>query len=85
MKLVNLDFGNLINADRVVAVVSPESAPAKRMVQDCRKRAMLIDATHGRKTQSVIITDSESVVLSFLTADELLKRFDSAKGGENNG
>jgi regulator of extracellular matrix RemA (YlzA/DUF370 family) len=53
MKLVNIGFGNLVNADRVVAIISPESAPAKRMIQECKERAQLIDATHGRKTKGV--------------------------------
>ncbi len=83
MQLVSLENGNLINAERVVAVISPDSAPAKRMMQECKKRASLIDATHGKKIQSVIITDNESVVLSFLPAEELLKRFNS-KGGDGD-
>ncbi len=83
MKLINIGFGNLVNADRVVAVISPDSAPAKRMVQECKERANLIDATHGRKTKSVIITDNDSVVLSFLTADQLYARFDDQKGGKD--
>jgi regulator of extracellular matrix RemA (YlzA/DUF370 family) len=85
MKLVNIGFGNLINADRVIAVISPDSAPAKRMVQECRERAQLIDATHGRKTKTVIITDSDNVVLSFLSAEQLLQRFEAEKGGQEFG
>ena len=85
MKLINIGFGNLINADRVVAVISPDSAPTKRMIQECRERAQLIDATHGRKTKGVIITDSDNVVLSFLTAEQLLVRFNDQKGGREFG
>jgi regulator of extracellular matrix RemA (YlzA/DUF370 family) len=85
MKLVNIGFGNLINADRVIAVISPDSAPAQRMVQECRERAQLIDATHGRKTKTVIITDSDNVVLSFLSAEQLLQRFEAEKGGQEFG
>ena len=85
MKLVNIGFGNLINADRVIAVISPDSAPAKRMVQECRERAQLIDATHGRKTKTVIISDSDNVVLSFLSAEQLLQRFEAEKGGQEFG
>ena len=85
MKLVNIGFGNLINADRVIAVISPESAPAKRMIQECKERAQLIDATHGRKTKTVIITDSDNVVLSFLSAEQLLQRFEAEKGGQEFG
>lgn len=85
MKLVNIGFGNLVNADRVVAIISPESAPAKRMIQECKERAQLIDATHGRKTKGVIITDSDNVVLSFLTAEQLLARFNDQRGGQGFG
>jgi regulator of extracellular matrix RemA (YlzA/DUF370 family) len=85
MKLVNIGFGNLINADRVIAVISPDSAPAKRMIQECKERAQLIDATHGRKTKTVIITDSDNVVLSFLSAEQLLQRFEAEKGGQEFG
>ncbi len=81
MKLVNIGFGNLINADRVVSVVSPDSAPAKRMIQESKERALLIDATHGRKTKTVIVTDTEMIVLSFLGAEQLLRRFNDEKGG----
>ena len=76
MRLVNIGFSNLINADRVVAVVSPESAPVKRIVQNAKEVETLIDATHGRKTKSVIITDSDNVVLSYLDTDAILKRFE---------
>lgn len=85
MKLVNIGFGNLINADRVVCVVSPESAPAKRMIQESKERALLIDATHGRKTKSVIVTDSDNIVLSFLSAEQLFMRFNDEKGGREYG
>ncbi|MGN1317038.1 MAG: DUF370 domain-containing protein [Acutalibacteraceae bacterium] len=85
MKLVNIGFGNLINADRVIAVISPDSAPAKRMIQEGRERARLIDATHGRKTKGVIVTDSDNVVLSFLSAEQLLTRFNDQKGGRDFG
>ena len=64
MKLVNIGFGNLVSADKVVAVVSPESAPIKRMVQEAKERGVLIDATFGRRTKAVIIMDSDNVVLS---------------------
>ncbi len=76
MKLVNIGFGNLINAERVVSIVSPESAPVKRIVQTGKEKGTLIDATHGRKTKSVIITDSDNVVLSYLELDAVQKRFE---------
>ena len=66
MKLINIGFGNLVSRDRVVAIVSPDSAPIKRMVQETRERGMLIDATYGRKTASIFIMDSDHVVLSAL-------------------
>ena len=63
MKLINIGFGNLVSADRLVAVVGPDSAPIKRMVQESRERGMLIDATYGRKTASIFIMDSDHGVL----------------------
>ena len=63
MKLINIGFGNMVNADRVIAVVSPDSAPIKRIVQDARDKGAAIDATYGRRTRAVIITDSDHVVL----------------------
>lgn len=78
MNLVNIGFGNLINADRVISIVSPESAPVKRIVQKGKKNGTLIDATQGRKTKSVIITDSDNVVLSYMDLKQISQRF----GGE---
>ena len=66
MKLINIGFGNLVSEGRLVAVVSPESAPIKRMIQESRERGMLIDATYERKTASVFIMDSDHVILSAL-------------------
>ena len=66
MKLINIGFGSLISADRLVAVVSPDSAPVKRLIQESRERGMLIDATYGRKTASIFVMDSDHVVLSAL-------------------
>ena len=74
MKLINIGFGNMVSAGRVVAVVSPDSAPVKRLVQESRDRGMLIDATYGRKTASVLIMDSDHVVLSALAAERLAPR-----------
>ena len=85
MKLVNIGFGNLINADRVVGVVSQDSAPANLIIQESKERALLIDATHGRKTKSVIVTDNNNVVLSFLSAEQILMRFNDEKGGREFG
>ncbi|MBR2100605.1 MAG: DUF370 domain-containing protein [Eubacterium sp.] len=77
MNLVNIGFGNLVNADRVISIVSPESAPVKRIVQKSKDRGTLIDATHGRKTNSVIITDSDNVVLSYLELTQIASRFNN--------
>lgn len=75
MNLVNIGFGNLVNADRVISVISPESAPAKRLVQKSKEEGTLIDATHGRKTQSVIVTDSDNIVLSYMDLKQIAARF----------
>ena len=74
MQLVNIGFGSLISAERLIAVVSPDSAPVKRLVQEARDRGMLIDATFGRKTASVFIMDSDHVVLSALSTEKLAPR-----------
>ena len=75
MTLVNVGFGNLVNADRVISIVSPESAPVKRIVQKSKEKGTLIYATHGRKTNSVIITDSDNVVLSYMELSQIASRF----------
>ena len=64
MKLINIGFGNMVSASRLIAVVSPESAPIKRMVQEARERGVLIDATFGRRTRAVLVLDSDHLVLS---------------------
>ena len=74
MKLINIGFGNMVSAGRLIAIVSPESAPNNRMVQEARDRGVLIDATYGRKTASVLIMDSDHVVLSALSAEKLAPR-----------
>ena len=74
MQLINIGFGNLVSAQRLLAVVSPDSAPIKRLIQEARDRGMLIDATYGRKTASVLIMDSDHVVLSALSTEKLAPR-----------
>lgn len=74
-RLVNIGFGNAVNADRVVAVVSPEAAPIKRLVQHAREAGSVIDATQGRKTKSVIITQEDHVLLSALQTETIIRRF----------
>ena len=70
MKLINIGFGNLVSQERVVAIVSPDSTPIKRMVQESRERGMLIDATYGRKTASILVMDSDHVILSALAPEK---------------
>ena len=88
MKLLNIGFGNLVAAARIVAVVSPESAPIKRIIQDVRERGELIDATFGRRTRSVIVMDSGHVILSGLQPETLNTRMnqltDESMGGTAN-
>ena len=79
MKLVNIGFGNLVSADKVVAVVSPESAPIKRMVQEAKERGVLIDATFGRRTKAVLIMDSDNVVLSAILPETVAGRFNGTE------
>ncbi len=74
MKFINIGYGSMVSADRIVAVCSPESAPVKRMVTDAKDSGRLIDVTCGKKTKAVIITDSDHVILSALTADTLSEK-----------
>lgn len=75
MKLINIGFGNLINAERVIAVVAPDSAPVKRIIQNAKDSGRLIDVTQGRKTMSVVFTDSEHIVLSYLRPEKISDKF----------
>ncbi len=75
MKLVNIGFGNAVNASRVLSVVSPDSAPVKRLISDAKDQKLVIDATQGRKTRAVIITDSNHVILSYLQTEKIIARF----------
>lgn len=77
MKLVNIGFGNMVSAERIIAMVSPESAPIKRMIQDVREKGLLIDASFGRSTKAVLIMDSGNVILSALATDVLAARISS--------
>ena len=82
MKLINIGFGNMISAGRLVAIVSPDSAPIKRMVQEARDRGTLIDATYGRRTRSVLIMDNDHLVLSALQPDTVASRLESREAPE---
>ncbi|MGM9551205.1 MAG: DUF370 domain-containing protein [Clostridia bacterium] len=79
MKLINIGFGNMVSDSKIVSVVSPDSAPVKRLVRDAQDKGMLIDATYGRKTKSVIIADSGHVILSALTADIIYERNETSE------
>lgn len=74
MKLINIGFGNMVSAGRLIAIVSPESAPIKRLVQEARDRGALIDATYGRRTRAVLIMDSDHIVLSALQTETVAGR-----------
>lgn len=82
MKLINIGFGNMVSASRLVAIVSPESAPIKRIIQDAKERGMLIDATHGRRTRAVIVTDSDHIILTYLQSETVANRISEDEGGE---
>ncbi|OLP16854.1 hypothetical protein BST81_19355 [Leptolyngbya sp. 'hensonii'] len=75
IKLINIGFGNIVSANRVVAIVSPESAPIKRVISDARDRGQLIDATYGRRTRAVIIADSGHIILSAIQPETVANRF----------
>lgn len=77
VKLINIGFGNMVSANRLIAIVSPESAPIKRIVQDARDKGMLIDATYGRRTRAVIITDSDHVILSAVQPETVAGRLET--------
>lgn len=79
MKLINIGFGNLVSASRLIAIVSPDSAPIKRMVQEARDRGVLIDATYGRRTKAVLIMDNDHLVLSALSPETVSNRIAGEK------
>ena len=85
MKLINIGFGNMVSANRLVAIVSPESAPIKRIIQDARDKGVLIDATYGRRTRAVIITDSDHVILSAVQPETVANRLGSSDYDEDRG
>ena len=83
MKFINIGFGNFISSSRLVAAVSPESAPIKRIIQDARDNGKLVDATYGRKTRAVIIMDSEHVILSSVQPETVAGRLEEDSEEEN--
>lgn len=74
MKLVNIGFGNMVNSARIITIVSPESAPIKRLIQEAKEQGSLIDATHGRRTRAVIFTDSGHIILTYLQSETVAAR-----------
>lgn len=83
MKLINIGFGYMVSASRLVAIVSPESAPIKRIMQDAKEQGTLIDATYGRRTRAVILTDSDHVILSALQPETVANRFNDREDEES--
>ncbi|QKS71490.1 DUF370 domain-containing protein [Paenalkalicoccus suaedae] len=79
IKLINIGFGNIVSANRIISIVSPESAPIKRIISDARDRNMLVDATYGRRTRAVIIADSDHVILSAVQPETVAQRVISSK------
>ncbi len=82
IKLINIGFGNMVSANRIISIVSPESAPIKRMVQEAREHGLLIDATYGRRTRAVIITDSNHIVLSAVQPETVGQRLNNDKSND---
>ncbi|MBP3481418.1 MAG: DUF370 domain-containing protein [Clostridia bacterium] len=83
MRLINIGFGNMVNASRMIAIISPESAPVKRIIQEARENRVLVDATYGRRTRAVIITDSDHVILSALQPETVANRLNDSYEDED--
>lgn len=84
IKLLNIGFGNVVFSHRIVAIVSPESAPIKRLIQEAKEKGRLIDATYGRRTRAVVVTDSDHVILSAVQADTVAHRMNSKEVEDNS-
>ena len=84
LKLVNIGFGNMVSAGRIVSIVSPESAPIKRIILEARDRSMLLDATYGRRTRAVIVTDSDHVILSAIQPETIAHRVEDQTDDEED-
>lgn len=84
MKLINIGFGNMVAAGRIIAIVSPDSAPIKRIVSDSREKGQLVDATYGRRTRAVIITDSGYIILSAIQPETVAGRFTGKSEAESD-
>ena len=81
-KLINIGYGNVVNSDKIVAIVSPDAAPIKRMIQAGKDSGIAVDATQGRRTRSVIISESSHIILSALLPDTIMGRFNEGDGNE---
>ncbi|GAV25031.1 hypothetical protein ciss_09640 [Carboxydothermus islandicus] len=84
IKFINIGFGNIVSANRIISIVSPESAPIKRIISEARDKGMLIDATYGRRTRAVIIMDSEHVILSAVQPETVAHRLNTKENQEEN-
>ncbi len=84
MKFINIGYGNIVSANRIIAIVSPDSAPIRRLIQESRDKGKLIDSTYGRRTRAVIITDSEHVILSSVQPETMANRIDPVNDEEAN-
>ena len=84
MRLINIGFGNMVSAERIIAIVSPESAPIKRIISDAREKNILIDATYGRRTRAVIVTDNGCIILSAIQPETVAGRL-TGKTGQDIG
>ncbi|MGN0537295.1 MAG: DUF370 domain-containing protein [Acutalibacteraceae bacterium] len=85
MKLIHIGYGNMVAAEKVIAIVSPDAAPIKRIVQDAKEKGILIDATCGRRTKAVIVTDSDHIVLSAIQPETIANRFNEKDKDEKSG
>lgn len=83
-RLINIGYGNVVNSDKIVSVINPESAPVKRMIQNAKDGGYAVDATQGRRTKSVIVTDSNYIILSALVPDTIAGRFSDMSGKETD-
>ncbi len=83
MMLINIGFGNIVAAERIVAIVSPESAPIKRITQEARERGLLVDATYGRRTRAVVVMDSNHIILSSVQPETVAHRLSGKAGGND--
>lgn len=82
MKLINIGFGSMVAANRLLSILSPDSAPIKRVIQEARERGMLIDASYGRKTKAVILMDTDHVILSAIPPETIVARWNDKQGTE---